>query len=121
MKTLCLVLSALALLGGACSGSADAPGEGIEGRWDGGDDWGEVVIDSDLGGTYSSTSGLDLGVIELTETSAGSYSGTWAEATARFGTLELELVGGRVLGVWVADPESSRSGSSGGDVRWERE
>ena len=112
-----LLVVALAVVG--CSGGDDPAG--LDGRWDGGDDWGEVII-NDLEGTYSSTFGSDLGVIELTEVGENTYEGTWNEGgTDRFGTLELTQDSNDVVtGEWTADPDSEIPGSSGGLIRWER-
>ncbi len=114
-----LVALTLALLVAACGGSDDPAS--LDGRWDGGEDWGEVIIDG-LEGTYSSTFGADLGTISLTKISDTEYEGTWNEGeTLRFGTLELTLESdSEVTGQWTADPESELSGSSGGPLVWER-
>ena len=102
----------------ACGGS-DEPAS-LDGRWDGGLDWGEVIID-DLSGTYSSTFGTDLGEISLTRVSDAEFTGTWDEGTLRFGTLDITLESNeKVTGQWTADSDSEVSGSSGGLVLWER-
>lgn len=114
------VFAALCLLAlAACGGSGDSAS--LDGRWDGGQDWGEVII-NDLEGTYSSTFGADLGTISLTQVSDTEFTGTWNEGeTLRFGTLELTLESDDlVTGTWTADPESELSGSSGGLLVWER-
>lgn len=115
------LLTALLVLAFAtgCSGGDDS--SSLDGRWDGGEDWGEVIIDG-LTGTYSSTFGPDLGVIELTEVGEGVYEGTWGEGgTSRFGTIQLTQESGDVVtGEWTADPDSEIPGSSGGLIRWER-
>jgi hypothetical protein len=103
----------------ACGGGDDSTG--IEGRWDGGVDWGEVIING-LEGTYTSTFGEDPGTIELTELSETEYTGTWGEGTDRFGTLEIRLDSSNVIvGDWTADPASAIAGSSGGQLRWIRD
>lgn len=114
--TLSLVLTLLVV---ACGGS-DEPAS-LDGRWDGGEDWGEVIING-TEGTYSSTFGAELGTISLTKVSDTEYSGTWNEGgTVRFGTIELTLESNdRVTGTWTADPASQLSGSSGGPLVWER-
>jgi hypothetical protein len=105
----------------AACGGGDANAEGIDGRWDGGQDWGEVIIDG-LSGTYSDTFGADPGEIELVQTSDTTYEGTWNEGgTARFGTMELEVRSSDlIVGTWNADPASTIAGSSGGQLRWEK-
>jgi hypothetical protein len=110
-----LLISLLA----ACGGSDDPAS--LDGRWDGGADWGEVII-NDLEGTYSDTFGADPGEIQLTAVSDTEFIGTWNEqGTARFGTLELTLESNnKVSGTWTADPASTISGSSGGLLLWER-
>jgi hypothetical protein len=118
MRRILVLALALTLL--AACGGGDAS-DGIDGRWDGGDDWGEVIIDG-LSGTYSDTFGPDPGVIELEQTSETTYEGTWNEqGTARFGTMSLEVRSDDVIvGTWTADPASTISGSSGGQLRWEK-
>jgi hypothetical protein len=109
---------ALVLVVVACGGGDDPTG--LDGRWDGGSDWGDVIING-LEGTYSDTFGADPGDIRLTKVSDTEYTGTWAEGTDRFGELRLELQSsGVVVGEWTADPDSAISGSSGGLLRWER-
>lgn len=117
-RIVALVLALATLV--ACGGG-DAGDDGIDGRWDGGADWGEVIIDG-LSGTYSDTFGDDPGEIELVQTSGTTYEGTWNEqGTARFGTIELEVRSEDVIvGTWTADPASTISGSSGGQLRWEK-
>lgn len=109
----------LVALLGSCGGS-DEPAS-LDGRWDGGTDWGEVIIDG-LEGTYSDTFEADPGEILLTEVSETEFTGTWNEGgTLRFGTIDLTLVSNdRVSGEWTADPDSEISGSSGGLLSWER-
>lgn len=114
-RIIVLVVS-LSLLLVACSGEPE-----LGGRWDGGDDWGEVIFVG-LQGTYSSTFGPDPGDILVTlNIDDGTYAGTWGEGTARFGTLEFEFKSPNVIeGTWEADPGSGLSGSSGGLLRWDR-
>jgi len=108
----------LTVVGVACGGS-DEPAS-LDGRWDGGSDWGEVIIDG-LAGTYSSTFGSDLGEISLTQVSDSEFTGTWDEGTLRFGTLDITLESNKkVTGQWTANPDSEVSGSSGGLLLWER-
>ncbi|MGB7860871.1 MAG: hypothetical protein WBM90_10270 [Acidimicrobiia bacterium] len=114
-----LALLLLVIFGVACASGDDSVG--IDGRWDGGVDWGEIIINN-LEGTYSATFGSDPGTISLTEASNSHYTGTWAEGTDRFGTLDIELESNDlVVGEWTADPESNIPGSSGGLLRWERD
>lgn len=112
---LLLLISLLA----AC-GESDGPAS-LDGRWDGGADWGEVII-NDLQGTYSDTFGSDPGHIQLTAVTDTEFTATWNEqGTARFGTMELTLESNdTVSGTWTADPASTISGSSGGLLLWER-
>lgn len=118
MKRL-FVLTLVVIAVGACGGGDDSTG--IEGRWDGGDDWGEVIING-LEGSYSSTFGDDLGDIALTEVSETDYTGTWGEGTDRFGTIEIRLDSVNVIvGEWTVDPASEIPGSSGGPLRWVRD
>lgn len=114
-----MVLMCVVILLTACGGSDDPAS--LDGRWDGGEDWGEVIIDG-LEGTYSSTFGAELGTISLTKVSDSEYEGTWNEGeTLRFGTLELTLESNsEVTGRWTADPDSDIAGSSGGLLVWER-
>lgn len=113
------VVGAFVLVMAAVACGGDDP-SGVEGRWDGGPDWGDVIING-LEGTYSDTFGPDPGDITLTKVSETEYSGTWGEGTDRFGELTLELQSGNVIvGEWNADPDSAISGSSGGLLRWER-
>lgn len=104
----------------ASCGGSDEPAS-LDGRWDGGVDWGEVIIDG-LEGTYSDTYGADPGEILLTQVSDTEFTGTWNEGgTIRFGTIDLTLESNnRVSGEWTADPNSEISGSSGGLLLWER-
>lgn len=104
----------------AACGGFDEPAS-LDGRWDGGADSGEVIIDGS-DGTYSDTFGADPGEISLTQISDTEFTGEWNEGgTIRFGTLDLVLESNnRVTGEWTADPNSDISGSSGGLLVWER-
>jgi hypothetical protein len=116
VRTLVALLICLALA--SCEQSPQHPPQ-LNGTWTGAD-WGTVTLDG-LTGTYSDTYGTVPGRISLTMQKDGTYSGTWAEGTLRFGTLDLKFEGSDALtGNWKADPKSEKQAKEGGPIRWTR-
>lgn len=109
-KGVLTMLAALAVGAFAMLMAANSSPE-IAGEWSGGEEWGRVVLkqtnSGEYSGSYSATTGKQLGEIQLKWSRIESrFNGSWREGEDRFGELSVRLVDDQIRGALTTDAKS---------------